>query len=90
MLVKHRWVNSYQRQVWKLYAEGVSTRDIPARVAGLACYSRIRSTEAQRFVSSGRPRSRYAIQRIIAAVKREHPGPPSPWAIRSLKTTDAT
>lgn len=84
VLETHVFWNDHEREVWRLYAQGVSTRRIPAMVAALASGTRHRDTMTKRFVSSGRPGSRARIQVLIARIKREHPGPPSPWTRRQL------
>lgn len=89
VLAEHLWWNDHEREIWRLYAEGVPTRAIPARVAATASRRRRRDPRSQRVVSDGRPSSRFAIQRIIARVKAEHPGPTSPWRRRQLAPASA-
>lgn len=83
VLRAYRWPNTHQRHVWELYAQGVSTRQIPAHVRGTAARP-MRNSESKCWHAEGRPGSRRHIQRLLAQVAAAHPGPPNPWTRRTV------
>jgi hypothetical protein len=83
VLRDHRWRDGRHREIWRLYAQGMSTRKLSAVVARIATRPQLHDSETKRFSSGGCPGSRSKIMALIARVSAEYPGPPNPWTGRA-------